>query len=87
MSDFEIEAASREAMIAAAKLIGAWDEETASFKTDAPGWALNVYGTREDRPGYFAIARWLRDGDPPQLPPELGVVVRPLPEDSPYKWA
>lgn len=51
MIDVEICAPDRDAMIAAAKLIGAWDEEGNTFRTDGitPSgivYAMNFYGTK-----------------------------------------
>ena len=40
-------------------------------------------------PGVFAIMRWLSptDHDPPQPNPSSGVTLKPLPDDSPCKFA
>lgn len=93
MADVEICAPDRDAMIAAAKLIGAWDEEAQTFRTDGitPSgilFALNCYGRKVvndiEQPGFYAIGRWMSDEPFPQPP---GITIIPLPDDSPVKWA
>jgi hypothetical protein len=93
MSDVEIHAPDRDTMIAAAKLIGAWDEESEDFRQGGITesgivFALNCYGTKvvdeQTQPGFYAIGRWMSDEPFPEHP---GITVIPLPDDSPIKWA
>ena len=108
MADVEICAPDRDTMVEAAKLIGAWDEESQTFRNGGITptgilWAMNVYGAKtiptgnmltdadgnqtpelQTFPGFYAVGRWMSDESFPLLP---GVVIIPIPDDSPMRFA
>ena len=94
MADVEICAPDRDTMVEAAKLIGAWDDESNTFRdggVTASGivYALNIYGRKIvneiEQPGFYGIGRWMSD-EPFPAPPGV-VIVSPIPDDSPVRWA
>ena len=99
MTDFQISAASMADMIAASKMINNWREPDPDVPGDVGGFigssrmgdgsvfALLIESSPRADGRVYGIGRWFPiDGvTPPPNPP--GVLVEPLPDDSPVKWA